>query len=576
MLSLSDVLSLSPNASEDELRSKGLLPQPAPAAAPSAILGSVAAPAAPAADSAVAKMTPPVVGPPEAERGSNNTRGLGTMTPLGAPTHGTQAEVDARTQATPQPGDAMKPMGAPEGADLGIKPMTPPTLDFHERQALPTTSAGVAPGSSEFYANKIDRLEDQKANPWGTPENHPGPLGKVGHILGMIGNIAGNATIPGTMANIPGTEMNRNAREAVDENRLAGAKKEEAAETEAKARNDVADRQATTAEEAEQAKKPLYDAQAQKDISEAIAALNPQAKNDFELWHQQNPHAPVEEWLKTLTKNKPATAEADTSRATQLRADVASGKTLTPEDSAWLKGHTQEKTIVPATNFNLNQPNKNDARSDKSYQYSSTALDKVANPVDQITQRLGRLNDTLSQNSPQADALVAPELLSIMAGGPGSGIRMNEAEIARIVGGRSNWEGLKAAINQWSLDPTTANSITAEQRKEIRALASTVQQKLTQKQKIIDDARNGLLDSDDPKDHRKTIADTKSQLDKIDAGEAQKTGGEKETANVPDGKVSVFDPQGKEHFVLKEKKDAFLKDPKYKGWSASAPAKPGS
>jgi len=52
-----------------------------------------------------------------------------------------------------------------------------------------------------------------------------------------------------------------------------------------------------------------------------------------------------------------------------------------------------------------------------------------------------------------------------------------------------------------------------------------------------------------------------------------KTGGG--GAKPPEGKVSVFDPQGNEHFVLKEKKDAFLKDPKYKGWSEtkSAPAK---
>jgi len=34
---------------------------------------------------------------------------------------------------------------------------------------------------------------------------------------------------------------------------------------------------------------------------------------------------------------------------------------------------------------------------------------------------LGRLQDTLDQQSPQADALIAPELLTVMAGGQGSG-----------------------------------------------------------------------------------------------------------------------------------------------------------
>jgi hypothetical protein len=61
--------------------------------------------------------------------------------------------------------------------------------------------------------------------------------------------------------------------------------------------------------------------------------------------------------------------------------------------------------------------------------------------------RFGRLRDTLNQKSPQADALVAPELLTVIAGGQGSGLRMNEAEIARSVGGRSHLEDLKAALN---------------------------------------------------------------------------------------------------------------------------------
>ncbi len=524
MLSLQDVLSLSPNASEEELRAKGLLPQPAPPPAPSMLGVPTAGATAP-----VAKMTPPVLQHPN------------VPTPVPSP-----------NPTPPQ----VAPMTPPANADLGIKPMVPP--------------AGAPTGSVASDQAELDNMKYKDTHPWGTPGNHDNFLGKLGHIAAKVGNIALDVAAPRTAALIPGTEMHNSIAEKNLERKLAGAKQEEAAESQAKANTDIRDREATTAEESEKNKAPLYDAEATKNLAESIAALNPQAKTDFEAWQKQNPNKPVEEWLKALGANKPPSAEQDTARATQIRADMAAQKPVSDADKNWLKGHTQEKTLVPATNFNLNQGNKNDARSDKSYQYSTTAIDKVGTPVDQLTQRMGRLNDTLAQNTPQADALVAPELLSVMAGGQGSGLRMNEAEIARIVGGRSKWEDLKAAINQWSLDPTKANSITDEQRKEIRDLTATVQSKLTQKQKILDDARNGLLDTDDPKEHRKIVAETKSKLDKIDAGEEEKKEST-EAAKAPEGKVPVYAPDGAQHFVLKDKKDAMLKDPKYKGWTDKAP-----
>jgi hypothetical protein len=44
-------------------------------------------------------------------------------------------------------------------------------------------------------------------HPWGTPENHPGALGKAAHIFSQIGNIAGDVLAPSVMANIPGTQL---------------------------------------------------------------------------------------------------------------------------------------------------------------------------------------------------------------------------------------------------------------------------------------------------------------------------------------------------------------------------------
>jgi hypothetical protein len=159
------------------------------------------------------------------------------------------------------------------------------------------------------------------------------------------------------------------------------------------------------------------------------------------------------------------------------------------------------------------------SRSDKSYQFNTAQLDKVGQPIEQAIMRFGRLQDTVNQATPQADALIAPELLTVMAGGAGSGLRMNEAEISRIVGGRSNFESLKAALNKWQLDPSKALSITPAQRGQIRQLMGEVYGKLQQKQDVLDKAREDLVNESDPIEHRKIVTGARLKLSQIDMGQ---------------------------------------------------------
>ncbi len=318
--------------------------------------------------------------------------------------------------------------------------------------------------------------------------------------------------------------------------------------------------------------------------SEAQARQNPRAKNEFELWQQQNPNGTLDQYegalnkpakdeditkaygqalldgdmsraaaleprvtqfLKTTQKpqaDKPDTATEEKQRAETIRQNQILGKPVSSEDAAWLKAHTTESTMGPAATATFNAPKAESGRADKSYQLQSGRLDKIRQPIDQIIQRVGRLNDTLDQKSPQGDALVAPELLSIMSGGQGSGLRMNEAEIARIVGGRSAWESLKASAQHWSTDPSSARSITADQDKQIRALVGAVHTKLASKQKIMDDAEEALLASDDPKEHRQIVVDARKKLDAIDAGGQSNGHTQEVTATGPGGhKIALRD-----------------------------------
>jgi hypothetical protein len=187
---------------------------------------------------------------------------------------------------------------------------------------------------------------------------------------------------------------------------------------------------------------------------------------------------------------------------------------------------------------------RNDTRADKSYQFNSAELERTAKPLTDQAERFGRLVTTINQKTPQADALVAPELLTVMAGGSGSGLRMNEAEISRVLGGRTNLEGVKAALNKWQLDPSKGLSITDAQRSQIQALIGDMHDRISKKAAALDEARTALYNTDDPTKHREIMANLKRTL--ADPGE---TGGPKKVTSkadfdaLPSG-TEFIDPTG--------------------------------
>jgi hypothetical protein len=188
------------------------------------------------------------------------------------------------------------------------------------------------------------------------------------------------------------------------------------------------------------------------------------------------------------------------------------------ETSSGTKAQQDQTNAIRQQTQGVEQQSHDDARLDRSYQFNQSRLDKMRTPVDQLATRFSRLQDTLAQGSPQADALVAPELLSVMSGGAGSGLRMNEAEIARIVGGRSKWQDLQASAQKWSTNPASANSITADQRTQIHALVSAVGAKVAAKQQILSDSENQLQGATDVNSHRRILAGATTKLGAVDGG----------------------------------------------------------
>ncbi len=180
-------------------------------------------------------------------------------------------------------------------------------------------------------------------------------------------------------------------------------------------------------------------------------------------------------------------------------------------------------------------------RTDKSYQFHTTQIVNLAKPITDRASKFQSLEDAINAGTPMADALIAPTLLSFVSGGQGSGLRMNEAEISRIVGGRSQWETIKAALNKWNTDPNKANSVLDNQRGQIQSLVSAIGSKLQAKQQVLVEAQQQLSTSEDPAEHRKVYAKAVSTLNSLDAGGSVKmVAPNGDVKDVPSDQVSHF------------------------------------
>lgn len=211
------------------------------------------------------------------------------------------------------------------------------------------------------------------------------------------------------------------------------------------------------------------------------------------------------------------TQGAADSKYRYLQQQKALGTALAPADQAFLTAYEKQKTLVPQFKIDNRVPGNNPAL-DRSYNYNQSRITAERKPAADRIERIARLEASLDQNSPQADALVAPELLTAMAGGQGSGLRMNEAEISRIVGGRNAWEGLKSNLLKLQTDPNKPFLIPDNQRAQIRSLINAVKDRATKVSNIYDDTEQKLVDAKSVTEHRQILANMHKQLTAMDSG----------------------------------------------------------
>ena len=120
------------------------------------------------------------------------------------------AQLEQQANATQAPPPVFAPVDMPSQPPQMTAPAAPSV----------TRTPTVQENNIANDQGKLEKIRWQQANPWGTPENHPGNLGKVAHVFSNIGNIAGDIFAPDVMAHVPGTQMNRDVQEKQLTNRL--------------------------------------------------------------------------------------------------------------------------------------------------------------------------------------------------------------------------------------------------------------------------------------------------------------------------------------------------------------------
>jgi hypothetical protein len=299
MLTLEDVLKLPDEIRPEHLQALGLLAPAAPAPVTSMVppakvtapLSPVAAPIAHPAGS-VAPMRKPIV--PEHE----------PLTPMAAPEFAAPAEVTAASVPS-----APGPIG-PEG----------PNLTFKEKMALPSTSQAVPAGSANYWQGQLERDIEAKEHPWGSPENHPGLLGKIGHVAARIGNIAGNIVAPATMSLIPGTELNKQGKEQEAVGELSEAQKRETAKQHEENISDTNEQKIRQAQEKIDETETLHKSQREIALRKQGLKINPDDPTGMPIPLTVDDMSETEKDVHTL---KAAQADSASARAIveRLKAD---------------------------------------------------------------------------------------------------------------------------------------------------------------------------------------------------------------------------------------------------------------
>lgn len=194
------------------------------------------------------------------------------------------------------------------------------------------------------------------------------------------------------------------------------------------------------------------------------------------------------------------------------------GPKLTPQEEADLAASETRRTLVTNTNFDNRKPYMDATQITQSYQRADNKIAGYFKEINDQALRLQKLKVTLNQQGNLADSLLAPEIVVAMAGGQGSGVRINEAEIDRVLGGQNRWDNLKRELKKWdaSGQPHGTFLVDDKMRAQMRDVIRYIDQKNQTALRGLDKLGDSLLDANSGPDfldrHRAIVKQARDMM----------------------------------------------------------------
>lgn len=140
---------------------------------------------------------------------------------------------------------------------------------------------------------------------------------------------------------------------------------------------------------------------------------------------------------------------------------------------------------------------RNDAHVQTTKEHAYTEFNNEAKPVEDQIRRIQKFTTNLNQGNNIADSTLAEQLVTLTAGGTGSGVRLSQPMLDQVFKSRTKYEDFEVALRKWSVaDPkdkaNTSLFFTDEQRQQMLGLARAYRQAANATLKKILDARTGI------------------------------------------------------------------------------------
>ncbi len=349
-------------------------------------------------------------------------------------------------------------------------------------------------------ANTLQADYRKDADPYGSPDNHPGFFGKLAHALS-------HATGGDTRRQWEEQGIAKQLNEVTAEHSQNRSRNAATAKTEQETATAPAESASRQALQESTAKHLDVETQQMQDGGASLATGYAHAVNQAIKEGRDPSTDPIVQHLAdaiTSIQKQPVAKDVSAKEQVQRQLLAAEQK----GDPATVKKLQQQlKDMDPMGENHLviqqqtaanNQGKASDAKTEKEYTYTRNKWDKDLGAYQAQNEKLNEASGFIGKGA-LGDALGAIKSLSGLASGPGSGVRITQAELNSIAHARGLGGDFQAAMQRFG----DGRNLTPEQEHDLKGILGDVQRVATAKEQVLNKGLDDLANATDAATIRK-------------------------------------------------------------------------